>query len=461
MDLTDMACMFWHTGIAPYSVESDENYPDGPGVLHPGSTETFTRSSKAWMVKVNAGNIGIEFANNIKRIGPDGVLIEGAATNYIINSAFINGFTGWTAGGSGTTALDTTITFFEDAVASAHAGTNQTAKLTYVDGVGGASRRRTTVQSFGAFDWLVLSIWYMDDNASYPARYHIVNTTTGNYYNASGAGSWQAGAIANVLPSRTGNFGKSDVVFSNDSSASTLTIAVYSPTSPGGGDQFTNIGQVQLEWTSSHQGQDRGSSPIPTYDATITRAVENWKWSNDLGRRVFPVEAGTIIVRVKWHWDGPNTSQTAMTTTEDGIPLLLAYHDANNWAYLCFNYSGSSITIRFGYKGAGTLTTAFSDLGGFSFSDGDVSIIAARWVSSNGELGLTARTMNVFIDGVKGPDYVRTTDMVEVDSSALLNIGTPEAGYGGNVGLPEPLASFSHIEILPFPLSDGEIQARS
>jgi hypothetical protein len=79
--------MFWHTGIAPYSVESDKNYPDGPGVLHPGSTETFTRSSKAWMV--NAGNIGIEFANNIKRIGPDGVLIEGAATNYIINSAFM------------------------------------------------------------------------------------------------------------------------------------------------------------------------------------------------------------------------------------------------------------------------------------------------------------------------------------------------------------------------------------
>jgi hypothetical protein len=300
----------------------------------------------------------------------------------------------------------------------------------------------------------------MDDNATYPGRYLIQNTTSSNYYNAS-TDSWQAGAVINVLPSQTDSFGRHHVSFQNDTSASTLTVAIYSPTSAGGGDQFTNFGQVQLEWTSSHQGQDRGSSPIPTYDATITRAVDSWKWSNDLGRRVVPVEAGTIILRIKWEWDYDILSATNMTSTEDGIPLALAYHDANNWIYICFYKDGGGYELRFGYKGGGTLASASMVIPTeFFFNEGDAKIIVARWTSTAGELGITARSMHLFADGTKSAATIRTSDMTEIDSSAEWNIGTVEAGFGGFTGVPGPLASFSHIEVLPFPLSDGEILAR-
>jgi hypothetical protein len=453
IDLTDMACMFWHTGIAPYTFESDENYPDGPAILHPGVTETFTRAGKAYIL--NAGSVIVELNNNIKRIGPDGILIESVASNYVINSAFFNGFTGWTRVPVGRTSLDTGNILYDGAIATGLGGTNQSAKLDYVDGVGDSYVERVTVQSFNNGELVAFSLWHKDSNINFPPRIAIENISTGNWYNA-GSQTWGGSLVINTLTGRT-NWGRSVLVFTNDVTTSTLRVRVYSPSSGGSGDTNTWAGQVQLEWKAD--GQQAATSPIPTFSAAVTRQGDILKFSNDLGRRIWPVECGTLIVRLKWLFNGPiiSTAGTPSDTDVWGIPIYLVYHDANNWAYLQYYITEE---IWFIIKAGGTKRIA--KFTSFSSVNEDVNVFVARWTSgSGGELDLPSRTMSVFVDGVKGSvEAQAAADMSEVDTGSETFWGPGKSGFGATTLVPETLASYSHVEVIPRCLTDEEVKAR-
>lgn len=460
INIRDYAAMFWHTGISPYTYRSDEQYPDGPAVLHPGATETFARASKGWVM--DASNRIIELANNKKRIGPYGVVLEGGATNYIVNSAFFNGFTGWTQTNPTRMSLDGNTTLFEAAVAAGYGGTNQTAKLNYIDGAGGCNVKRNTSAAFNNGESVAVSVWHQDGNASFPPYVSIQNTTTTKYWNGS---TWVAGWTWIALTGRT-TWGRSVVVFPNDTSTSVLSVAVYAPNSPGSGDTYTYVGKVQAEWRPG--GQEIATGPIPTYSAAVTRQGELWEYTNSIGRRTFPSEAGTVIMRVHWFFDGPiSFAGTPPSDEKSGVGLMLCYHDANNWAYL--NYQQVSISglssapaIMFTIKAGGTMKTAVFET--FNAVDGADNIIAARWTSAaGGELGLPSRTISTLVDGVKGTDEYHTADMTELDTPPGLAIGNGLAvsgGFGSTWEMPEPGIAVSHIEILPFALSDDEIKAR-
>ncbi len=454
-DLHDYTCMFWHTGISPYNVKSDEYYPDGPAVLHPGVAESFTRVSKAWIL--DASNRVARLNNNIKRIGPDGILLEGAAINHVINSSFFNGMTSWSLGGGGGNALDPNETLFADEVASGFGGTNQSLKLTYVDGSGARYAEQATGQAFNNQELIALTIWRKDGDANFPGRYIIQNTVTGNYYDA-GAQTWDAQFTANYLPSQVGEFGRFVVVFLNDVSTSTLAIQIRSPYSPAEGNKFTHFTHVQLEWFPD--GQSAGTSPIPTWTAAATRYAEPpLTFTNNVGRRVWPVKRGTAILRLKWYWGGSPVAGGIPPDWEDrwGIALLVLEHDADNWAYIHWYFPS---TIRFSIKAAGVIRHA--EFLSHTIVNEATDVIVARWTSgSGGELDLPARTMNVFVNGVKGATEVQASgDMVEVDSGSLFRWGYGLNGFGGGTLIPEPLAAYSHVEVLPWCLTDEEIKAR-
>lgn len=455
VDLHDRVCMFWHTGISPYNVKSDEYYPDGPAVLHPGATESFTRASKAWIL--DASNRVVQLNNNIKRISPEGILLEGEATNHIINSSFFNGTTGWSFGGAGANALDTNNTLFDDEVAADLGGTNQSLKLTYVDGSGSRIGSQTTAVFFNASELIALTLWHKQDTATFNGFWLVRNTVTGNYWNEAGQ-TW-GGIVSNPLPDVLDEFGRFVVVFPNDIAFSTLQVRVSSPISPGSGDTAIWIGHIQLEWNPD--GQSAGTSPIPTFAATATRQSEPpLTFTNNVGRRLWPAKRGTVIVRLKWYWGGNPGARLALPPDfldRDGIAILQLEHDTNNWAYIHWYRSGS---IRFSIKAGGTIRHA--EFLSHTIVNEAVDVIVARWTSgSGGELDLPARTMNVFVNGVKGATEVQASgDMVEVDTGSLLRWAYGVNGFGGNTLIPEPLAAFSHIEILPWCLTDEEIKAR-
>lgn len=458
VDLHDYACMFWHTGISPYNYKSDEDFPDGPALLHPGSTETFTRPLSTGHI-LNGSNIVVQLAADKKRIGPDGILLEGGAVNYVFNSSFFNGWTNWTLAGAGTSALDSANTLFDDEVATGLGGTNQTAKFTYVDGVGGRSAYQTTTQAFNNNEYIALTIWHKQDTAGFPGRYRIVNTVTGNYWNAATPG-WQAAAVSNNLSEHTGEFEREVIIFPNDVATSTLQIRVFSPTSAGSGDTVVWIAHVQIEW--GPDGQTAGTSPIPTWAAAVTRNSDSLKFSNHVGRRVWPAKRGTAIVRLKWFWSSPPGFRTGIPpdfADKWGMALLTAYHDANNVAYLHW-YAGD--IIRFSIRAAGTWR--HSEISHVVVNE-TTTVIACRWTSANGgELGLPSRTIDVFVNGVKGTSAQATGDIVEQDSGANVALYWSGiiggGGFGGDTLIPEPLAAYSHVEVLPWCLTDEEIKAR-
>ncbi len=457
IDLYDYWCMFWHTGIAPYNIKSDETFPDGPAVLTPGSTETFARASKGWLQ--DGSGIIVEFSNAIKRVGPDGILIEGAATNYIINSAFFDDYTGWTRSTPGQISLDTDNTLYEPKIADDYGGTNQTLKLLYDDGVGGCHVHRTSIQVFGEFHYVAFSLWHKDSNASFPPRVSIQNTVTGKYWKAS-TETWEVAAIENDMTGRT-IFGRSFMILKQDpDNASTLKFFIRSPSSPGSGDTHSYIGQVQVEWQSGlfPEGQQEATSAIPTFDGTITRAGESLKFSNNRGRRVWPSECGTMIVSCKIFWSEGQDYGEPNPLPVAGLPLLLAYYNADNWAYLSIGQPGNILKFTIKADGAGGVDN-FAYVNPFEVVENQTYVVAARWTSDRGELDLPAYTLSVFLDGAKGVDS-QATGFINQTSTGTFNIGTPETGFGDLAGLPQPLIAFSHIEVLPWCLTDEEIKAR-
>jgi hypothetical protein len=460
IDLTDYTCMFWHTGISPYTYRSDEQYPDGPANLHPGSNETFTRGSNAWIQ--DASNKIVQVSTNKKRIGPNGVVLEEAAENGITNSSFFNGWTEWTRSNTAISTLDTSETLFVDSVATGYGGTNQSAKLTYDLAAVPPSGRSCVVQTsthvFGGGTNIVLSIWHKDSTTDYPPKYKIRRGPAGascGWYDASDD-SWNTTTpVLNSLNTYTTGFGQDQVTF-QPSQAGKLEFTLVSPESLSTEKPFTYFAHVQAEQGDdiSAAGLSIASTPIPTFDSTITRAAENWNWTSDPGRRVWPPEAGTALMRVAFLHNATDLPAEVSPANNNGIPLLAMHFDTRTAIVHIRDDRVPGFRVM-----TSTLTTSTYASSALEYVKNDPHDVAVRWTSTQGELGLPSRTLSIFIDGVKGTDVQQNAPMVDTTASSILKIGS-SLGLGTLREVAYPNAAFSHIEILPWALSCGEINAR-
>lgn len=463
IDLHDYAAMFWHTGISPYNVRSDERYPDGPAVLHPGATETFERSIgvkgtqyKAWII--DASDSVAELSSSKMRIGPNGLLIEGSNTNQLVNSAFFDGFTNWTRSSTTLTTLDADTLFFYDNVATGFSGTNQTLKLTGSTSAIASNVIFTTVAAYPALNGgETFNVGcYHKDNSTHAPAIRIHSTEISLDWNAGTTG-WDQPVVLNRLQSSTSNWEFENIVAVFTTSASVWPeVGLYAPTT-----DYTNIGNTQVTYQLG-LGSASASSPIPTMSSAVGIGAETLNYTSNTGRRLLSEKAGTLLARIRFPYGVSLGGLGGVTTgIETGLSIASVYYDSNNWLTLTYSGIWASSTggtgdIGFCINAAGVRQTAFLPTTVLDVSSGTFYNIAARWTSTDGELGLPSRTLSIFGDGVKGVDAQQTTDMAPTTSAKL---------YLGNSSSFTTLLNYraielSHIEILPFALSSAEINAR-
>jgi hypothetical protein len=168
----------------------------------------------------------------------------------------------------------------------------------------------------------------------------------------------------------------------------------------GNVDQVNYIGHLQLEQNTFP------TSRIVTTATAETRATARLLISNDENERALWGPFGGFKCKVRPEWD-------ASDVASDNKTIYWCQHDADNheWLY----YDGANTRWVLERKVATNTyraTYTHSPVAGTSYA------IGARWTGSAGELGLTAFTASVFVDGAKGTDVVTSaapTEAADVD----------------------------------------------
>jgi hypothetical protein len=134
----------------------------------------------------------------------------------------------------------------------------------------------------------------------------------------------------------------------------------------------------------------------------VTGAADALAFTNDSGARCFNEPRGALSLFVI-----PLQDQTTSV-------VLALVHDSNNRFDL--RWHEPSAAWQASWEGGGTTYTAtFAG----SVSRGVALRVGVRWTSSVGELGLSSRALDIFINGVKGTSITIGTDMTEAATSNL------------------------------------------
>ncbi len=129
------------------------------------------------------------------------------------------------------------------------------------------------------------------------------------------------------------------------------------------------------------------------------RAQDIYRVSNNSTARTWPAARGGFSAEV-----------SLASVSAFGV-VCAAYHNANNFAEVWWD--GSTNRWKFTVKASGSTATAYKDA---TPSSSTFYRIGARWIGSAGEHGLTAYTIDVFVDGVKGTSATAAGTMTEVAS---------------------------------------------
>jgi hypothetical protein len=411
-DLRPYLVSFWDIGQSKISAAANA---DGIARLDPGATRTFSRSSKAWIPDPGDGRI-VQVAEDEEKYAENGMLIEGAASNYVKNSAFKDGVgSNWSAIASGTVASETDDVLFD---------TDVTAQAASVTGSSGDGIQQTATNTV-ANDVLMFSYDFMGD-----AHTWDLQESGGQWWNDGGGGAWQGSRPGNSQAASSSNYTR---VYSNVITApgASKTIAVEFRLT--GATTEIILGHVQIE-------QNRwASSRIVTSSSTITRAADALYVSNDAGARTWNREYGSFKCQIIPNW---NSADLAAGTTKSIIQI---YYGATD--YDAIYYWSTEGRWYFHRRVSSSNYYAYSVN---SVIRGTTYDMGARWTSDEGELGLTDYTHSIFVDGVKGTDGT-CGGSPPAAASANFNIGRFDAAsYYAD-------ASIRYLDAVPAVLSDEEM----
>lgn len=393
-DLRDYLCTFWDMGK---SLTASALWLDGVARLT-SATRSWTRSTPAYPVTPSGDRV-VKIGVNSEKLDKDGLTIEGASTNEVIQSAFKNGaFTGWTVSGSGTIAPDTADLLFESSVSA------QSAKITAAATIGtDLQAQGTATRSFSSNAVVRASLWHKDDSG-FAMSYALQRAFDSNWWRDSDQ-TWQASKTWNALPSTAARARHKSKQISVGANATTLTVFFGVPTT-GQGGQVNHCYHVQVEEKKFM------TSTIPTETIAVARAADLLTMSNYSQAPTWPPDRGLFRCYVVTGWDAVDVAGTNKT-------LMYIPHDASNYDWLY--YDGANTRLVFERVAAGVpyrATATHSPVAGATYK------IVARWTSDLQELGLPARTLSLFVDGLKGQDTtaaalaIQTASTIEQGSKA-------------------------------------------
>ena len=424
-DLTDYECTLQDTAVAPWSVQSDTGQVEGPARLDRGCTRTYSRTGYVYLQETN-GHV-VQLGANVEPIGPSGNLIEESKTNKLDNSSMTD-LTGvvpdsWTKEANATLAVYTDDLLFDSAL------TAQGIKVTRGATTGHISQAVSGWDGDGC-----VSIDHLDGNNV--GCWWLYRNSAPNWWNNS-TETWTAGQT-NQLPSVS--------EISRFKSATFDTSVAYSYTlyigaEPGGAGANAVFFHAQLEdgWFASSRILTNDSVGEP-----YTRSNPTLTISNDLGRRCWPADKGTLLFRFKPSWTsgayGGGALNAGFFEIAHTTDYFRGYYDIDNEQWEFARYDGST-----------TATAVYAQ----SVTAGTEYHVAYRWMETGGELGLSNYTASIFVQGVKGTDALGSA-VVDEDADVDLTIGDYTAANGTRAD-----GYIYDIEIKKRALSDTEIAARA
>ena len=405
----------------------DPDVADGmPRLDRAGAARQFERNSKAWTVDV--GGLVVLRTEAKEKFEKAGQLIENEATNYVRQSSFVNGVTGWTkVENTGTGLLETTTQnpLFDTGVSTQGVKITATAATHDVEAQG-------VVESLAASLVHTLSVDIGGDGGFDQFVIGLRNDATGDYLYRDG--SWNptkpsvlnspiAGAAATEL--------RLHFTFTTQGTASTHTAYIAGVGSSNG--TVYRFYHVQVE---------RGPYPtsrIVTEAAAVSRSADNLRIRNDssLSSRIVPVDRFTLMMRFTPLWNSSD-----LTTRRVLWELL---HDADNQMRLQYTAAGN---LEFVFEHGGV--TDFASFPSLALTESVEYELVCRKTGTDQELGASAHTLSVFANGVKGSTQDVAGAMTQAASSYLqlgaLSDATEQCD--GHIG---------EIFISPFVLTDQEI----
>ena len=405
--------------------------------LDPGAGRVFVRATAAWIENPAAAAQGItqivrvaDGQEKLSVIGSEECeLIEPARTNSAPRSSYVNGLTGITTAGASTITADTAADhlLFEAAESPYN--------LKFVAGnphTSDGSAWAAATAAFAANDRIVVSYYHKDDGGEAMAVQIVRSGGGSNYWNDS-TGAWAVGPINNSMPVSSTKYARwiSKII---DVGAGTPTITVVAVQPSGGTALRVNRGgHFQIELGRS------ATSPIVTTTAAVARAVDNLKIENFTGKVVYDPARLTGYVEVV-----PNFNSAEMAAGTSRF-ILIAYKDANNYDLLYYAEGTGFVFYR---HLAGVGSSAFKAQ---AVTRGIVYKIGFRATGTDAEEDLTAHTISVFVNGVKGTDAV---------PGGAWTPGAAEYLYVGQNTTPDAATwdgGLRQLVIRPFVLADDEM----
>ncbi len=382
----------------------------------------------------------------------DGVVHVGAAQNLHLRSGFQNGLTGWT------TSIPAGASIVAEAISLAQylseADTQNCILMTQSAGAAADNYIWQTCTPPAA--WIgagtirgAVGCAHLDAGAGTVA---VAVQRTSDLWYYQWDGSWAAGLLWAPLPNRTDR--------------PTFDWLLCDFTVGGAGETFrVRHGQPAGVPASSvnrlfyaHAGPPMPYFCLPIVNGTAVadRGVDG-QWVPDyLNARTVVAEQGTGSVWVKTFWDSTDDLTVA------GFPQIWfgifgCHHDSGNALVVWVDHGNS--WIEFSVRSGGVTRTARVGIG--AWARDTWHHVAWRWTGAAAELGLTARTLSVFLDGVKGTDAVATGAMVETDYGVSLPgaFALPGITLSGSWSLYPLNGVRRRLEVLPDVLTDEEIAA--
>jgi hypothetical protein len=406
-NLEDYLCLMQDRA---WSAKTSEPFlADGVARFNPGVARTFNRASQAWHQDPGSG-LYVEVQHNEERFSQGGELFEPFAQNILLHSAFAQGnITGWTKTGTGVNgsalANDTADTGPWDVNST---GILQSAKFTAGTTHTTDLYLSQTTPTFAANAKVWFTALHKTDSNE-PLHYAIQRSTDSNWWRESD-NTWQASLTWNSMGSastptryRTGSGKVIDV----GSGTPTLTVRIGLP-SGGTSGRISHLYHAQLE-EAIHP-----TSPIITFGAIVDREADLLALANESGARVLNIAQGALAFEFISNW---NTADIG-----NNFPNFVGcIFDANN--RLLVYYNGVTDDFRFAWEGGGSEVEAECDV---TVVPGTVYRVAVRWTGAQLEHGLAQRTIDIWVNGVKGVSHVGSA-LTEA-ASADFEIGSTAAG---------------------------------
>lgn len=182
-----------------------------------------------------------------------------------------------------------------------------------------------------------------------------------------------------------------------------------------------------------------GDGGLYMLSAAGSIAAPRYYVTNNTGERTLNAAQGTFFCEVNLAAVSAVANQT----------VAYCYHDASNWWWLYWDPVTATDRWVFEIRAGGSTYRAIKET---TPSSATWYRIGARWTGSNTENGVSAYTLSIFIDGVKGTDAVAGAAMTEVASSNF------DFGSKAAAGTDQLNGQIRKIHSLQYVMTDTEMQ---